>query len=106
MRETPCVHCPRRRRRGSCWASGRSATVHNHHRRQHVRIPRSPMTESATDPAVHRTEITVRWSDMDEFKHVNHARMVTLLEEARIDWLGSVDPEVSAMLRNSVVAHL
>ncbi|MTD56849.1 acyl-CoA thioesterase [Amycolatopsis pithecellobii] len=25
-----------------------------------------------------------RWSDMDSFGHVNHARMVTLLEEARI----------------------
>jgi acyl-CoA thioester hydrolase len=64
------------------------------------------MTESAADPAVHRTAITVRWSDMDAFKHVNHARMVTLLEEARIDWLTSVDPEVAALLRNSVVAHL
>ncbi|WP_236793929.1 thioesterase family protein [Amycolatopsis sp. GM8] len=25
-----------------------------------------------------------RWSDMDLFGHVNHARMVTLLEEARV----------------------
>lgn len=25
-----------------------------------------------------------RWSDMDVFGHVNHARMVTLLEEARV----------------------
>ena len=31
--------------------------------------------------------VTVRWSDMDAFQHINHARMVTLLEEARIDWL-------------------
>ncbi|MFF0816491.1 acyl-CoA thioesterase [Rhodococcus sp. NPDC003318] len=59
-----------------------------------------------TDPAVHRTRIAVRWSDMDAFKHINHARMVTLLEEARVDWLASVDPDVAAMLRNSVVAHL
>ena len=29
----------------------------------------------------------VRWSDMDVFQHINHARMVTLLEEARIPWL-------------------
>lgn len=59
-----------------------------------------------SDPAVHRTRIPVRWSDMDAFKHINHARMVTLLEEARVDWLASVDPDVSAMLRSSVVAHL
>lgn len=64
------------------------------------------MSESTADPAVHRTRITVRWSDMDAFKHINHARMVTLLEESRIDWLTSLDPEVAAMLRSSVVAHL
>lgn len=28
-----------------------------------------------------------RWSDMDAFGHVNHARMVTLLEEARVPLL-------------------
>ena len=33
------------------------------------------------------TQVEVRWSDMDAFQHINHARMVTLLEEARIPWL-------------------
>lgn len=28
-------------------------------------------------------EVALRWSDMDAFGHVNHARTVTLLEEAR-----------------------
>ncbi|UIJ63794.1 acyl-CoA thioesterase [Amycolatopsis acidiphila] len=28
-----------------------------------------------------------RWSDMDVFGHINHARMVTLLEEARVPLL-------------------
>ena len=32
-------------------------------------------------------EVGVRWSDMDVFAHINHARMVTLMEEARIQWL-------------------
>ncbi len=32
-------------------------------------------------------EVPVRWSDMDAFGHINHARMVTLMEEARIQWL-------------------
>lgn len=32
-------------------------------------------------------KVEIRWSDMDVFQHVNHARMVTLLEEARIPWL-------------------
>lgn len=33
------------------------------------------------------TEVAVRWSDMDVYGHVNNARVVTLLEEARIELL-------------------
>ena len=33
------------------------------------------------------TTVRVRWSDMDAFGHLNHARALTLLEEARLDWL-------------------
>ena len=33
------------------------------------------------------TQVRVRWSDLDAFRHVNNARTVTLLEEARVDWL-------------------
>ena len=29
------------------------------------------------------TDVAVRWSDQDAYSHVNHARVVTLLEEAR-----------------------
>lgn len=32
-------------------------------------------------------DVPVRWSDMDAFGHINHARMVTVMEEARIQWL-------------------
>ena len=32
-------------------------------------------------------QVPVRWSDMDAFGHINHARMVTLMEEACVDWL-------------------
>lgn len=32
-------------------------------------------------------EVRPRWSDMDAYGHVNHARTVTLLEEARIELL-------------------
>jgi acyl-CoA thioester hydrolase len=31
----------------------------------------------------YHTEVVVRWSDMDAYRHVNHARTVTLLEDAR-----------------------
>ncbi|GEO97079.1 acyl-CoA thioesterase [Kocuria turfanensis] len=42
--------------------------------------------------AVHRTVLPVRWSDQDLNRHVNNARVVTLIEEARLSavaaWLG------------------
>ncbi len=33
------------------------------------------------------TGVHVRWSDIDMYQHVNHATMVTILEEARVDFL-------------------
>ena len=32
-------------------------------------------------------EVGLRWSDMDAFGHVNHARTITLLEQARVQLL-------------------
>jgi acyl-CoA thioester hydrolase len=31
--------------------------------------------------------VPVRWSDIDMYQHINHATMVTILEEARIPFL-------------------
>ena len=31
--------------------------------------------------------VHVRWSDIDSYQHMNHATMVTILEEARIPFL-------------------
>ena len=39
------------------------------------------MTERFTTP------VQVRWSDIDMYQHVNHATMVTILEEARVPFL-------------------
>lgn len=33
------------------------------------------------------TPVHVRWSDIDMYQHVNHATMVTMLEEARVPFL-------------------
>ena len=60
----------------------------------------------------HRTDggfvvtVPVRWSDMDVFQHVNHARMVTLLEEARIPWLFYDDKPTAALRDGCLVADL
>ncbi|MGW0733614.1 acyl-CoA thioesterase [Streptomyces sp. NPDC002851] len=35
---------------------------------------------------------TLRWSDMDAFGHVNNARFLTYLEEARIDFMFRLAP--------------
>ncbi len=33
------------------------------------------------------TPVSVRWSDIDMYQHINHATIVTLLEEARVPFL-------------------
>ena len=38
---------------------------------------------------VFRVPIPLRWSDLDAFNHVNNARYLTFLEQARIEWLES-----------------
>lgn len=65
--------------------------------------------------------VPVRWSDMDAFGHVNHARMVTLLEEARIAWLRSAtegvhdappdsaelpDGDFAALITSAMIVHV
>jgi acyl-CoA thioester hydrolase len=35
-------------------------------------------------PAVHRHEVQLRWSDPDTYGHVNHARALSLIEDARL----------------------
>jgi acyl-CoA thioester hydrolase len=32
-------------------------------------------------------DVRVRWSDIDTYQQINHATMVTILEEARVDFL-------------------
>jgi acyl-CoA thioester hydrolase len=53
-------------------------------------------------------QVRVRWSDLDAFGHVNNARTVTLLEEARIDWLFTEAARhgVERLTEGVVVAHL
>jgi len=37
-----------------------------------------------------RCRIALRWSDMDAFNHVNNARFLTFLEQARIEWFETI----------------
>ena len=36
---------------------------------------------------VFRMPVPLRWSDLDAFNHVNNARYLTFIEQARIEWL-------------------
>lgn len=72
----------------------------------------SPAGDSLAGDDGHRTDagyvvaVPVRWSDMDVFAHINHARMVTLLEEARIPWLFYDERPTVGMRTGCVVADL
>jgi acyl-CoA thioester hydrolase len=39
---------------------------------------------------MHRTPVRVRWSDLDPYRHVNHAAYLTYLEHARISALEEI----------------
>ncbi len=40
-----------------------------------------------TAPVGFVAQVPVRWSDIDMYQHVNHATMVTIMEEARVPFL-------------------
>ncbi|RBO83123.1 acyl-CoA thioester hydrolase [Nocardia puris] len=63
-------------------------------------------TDTVLLPRRFHTQVEIRWSDMDVFQHVNHARMVTLLEEARIPWLFEGDRPTSALGKGCVLTDL
>lgn len=48
-------------------------------------------------------EVPVRWSDMDAFGHINHARMITLMEEARVEWLLSAGELYAPLIKSAMI---
>lgn len=48
----------------------------------------------------------VRWSDQDLYHHVNHARMITLIEEARIPWLFEEGIPTASLAAGAVMTDL
>ncbi|MET0289734.1 MAG: thioesterase family protein [Pseudoxanthomonas sp.] len=49
----------------------------------------SPPTD-APHPVLTRIPISLRWRDMDAYGHVNNAKYISYLEEARVRWLHAV----------------
>lgn len=58
------------------------------------------------DGFAYTAQVEVRWSDMDAFGHINHARMVTLMEEARIQWLLSAGEEYAPLIKSAMIVHV
>ncbi|MDN5757139.1 MAG: thioesterase family protein [Tomitella sp.] len=54
----------------------------------------------------YRTTVAARWSDMDSFRHINNAAVVTLLEEARIPWLFAPDRPTAELAKGVFLADL
>lgn len=50
--------------------------------------------------------LPVRWSDQDLYHHVNHARMITLIEEARIPWLFEEGLPTATLAAGAVMTDL
>ena len=71
--------------------------------------PTRPSTERpglAADEFAFVAHVGVRWSDMDAFGHINHARIVTLMEEARVAWLLSAGEEYAPLITSAMIVHV
>lgn len=55
---------------------------------------------------VFTSAMPVRWSDQDLYHHVNHARMITLIEEARIPWLFEEGTPTATLAAGAVMTDL
>lgn len=55
---------------------------------------------------VYTAAMPVRWSDQDLYHHVNHARMITLIEEARIPWLFEEGRPTATLAAGAVMTDL
>ena len=55
---------------------------------------------------VYTAALPVRWSDQDLYHHVNHARMITLIEEARIPWLFEEGTPTATLAAGAVMTDL
>lgn len=66
----------------------------------------SALSIGARPSAGIRTDVLVRWSDMDAFGHVNHGRTVTILEEARVATVFKPGSPTGTLGAGAVVATL
>ena len=66
------------------------------------------MTDALPEQVAHVVEVPVRFSDLDSMGHVNNARYLTFLEEARLSWFGALGRRlgVDVMDAGAIVARI
>jgi acyl-CoA thioester hydrolase len=57
-------------------------------------------------PAVHEHWVQLRWSDPDSYGHVNHARALSLLEDARLAWAAGMASSGEGRQPDVILARL
>ena len=55
---------------------------------------------------IHEHPIQLRWSDPDSYGHVNHARALSLLEDARLAMVGDAPGTMTGRLPDIILARL
>lgn len=58
------------------------------------------------EPAVHEHLVQLRWSDPDSYGHVNHARALSLFEDARLAWAATAPSTVDGGQPDVILARL
>jgi acyl-CoA thioester hydrolase len=56
--------------------------------------------------AVHEHFVQLRWSDPDSYGHVNHARALSLLEDARLAWAAGMPTTADGRQPDVILARL
>ncbi len=59
-----------------------------------------------TGSAVHEHWVQLRWSDPDSYGHVNHARALSLLEDARLAWAAGMGSTADGRQPDVILARL
>jgi acyl-CoA thioester hydrolase len=61
---------------------------------------------AALGSKLYACDLSIRWSDMDGFGHVNNALYLRYMEEARVRWLEDCAPDWATGAEGPVVANI
>lgn len=67
----------------------------------------APAEAAADTPKPYAAQVSLRWSDMDAYAHINNVQFLRLLEDARVigfrDWFGGQDAGQRTLLDEGVL---